>query len=341
MKRVTLISAGFLLMMAGLVSAESEGEKVKFSFTKSRSVLKINWPMKLTSGSYSVKNPISVYGVDVSIKAKRKGRSLAIQLEHDGSSRKKTKLYKKSSPIIFNISGILGEKKTTLPLVLDKIFTSRDGKTYVKKYPGWAMKGSFGKVTIYLIDANIDGQFDTDGQDYIAIGLTNAIKLRKQTSIDGKFYNLSVTSDGGELTLKEVKPANLCKVTLKKGFRCWGVLAVSNSEGTYNIAAKNCDVLPAGEYKIDYGLYGKGSNKLYLTTKKSFNPQLDIRENNINIINIGAPFSLSFTAKISGKNVTVEPNLSVVGCYGEFYRFYEKIPVAFVKKSFSLFMPFM
>ena len=319
MKRVMLISAGFLLVMVGFVSADSESTTVKLSFTKSRSVFKLTWPIKFETCLYSFKNPSPIYGTDVSIKTQRKGKKIVVRLNCEGSSGIKPKLYK-SKPLLFNISGTLGEKKTTLPLILDKIYIPRrSGNLCLKTYPGWAMKGSFSKKIIYLIDANVDGQFNTSGQDYIAIGSTSAIKLRKQTSINGKFYNISVTNDGSELTFEEVKPEKLCKVTLKKGFRGWQVLALSNAEGTYNIAAKKCAILPAGEYKVDYGLYGK--NSLYLDAGGQFNPQLNIRENNANMINIGAPFSLSFTAKILNKKVTVNPLLSIVGCYGETYRF--------------------
>ena len=307
--------------MGGFVSADSEGKKVKLTFTKDKSILKLSWPTKLNQGSYPFQNPSSIYGSDVSIKVQKKGRSTVVQLDCDGSPVGKPRPYNKTRPIGFNISGKLGEKTMTLPLILEKIFTSGSKGIYAKKYPGWAMKGSFGRTVIYLIDANLDGQFDTSGKDYIAIGSVNAIRFRKQTSIDGKFYNMSVTSDGSELTLLEVKPKNLCKVTTNKKLDRWGVLALSNSEGTYNIAAKNCDLIPAGEYKINYGLWGKGINKLYLVTNKNFNPQLDIRENNTNIINLGAPFSLGFTATISGNNVTVNTNISIVGNYGENYYF--------------------
>lgn len=339
--RIILISMGFLLMMTGFVSAESESKTVKLSFTKSKSVLRLSWPMKLGSGGYLFNSSTKIYGHDFSLKTQKKGRSLAVNLtSNDGSFKLKPKIYARK-PIAFNIPAKLGEKNVMLPLMMSNIFTSGKGKSevYARYYPGWAMAGKVGKTKIYLIDANVDTKFDTNGRDYIAIGSSYAIKLCKQTVINGKLYEVSITSDGSELTLEDLKSEKLCKVALKapKGLARWGVLSLSNNEGTYNIAAKNCNVLPAGTYKISYGIYGKGTNYLYLRRTQNFDPQLEIRAGNINTINIGAPFVLKFKATLTGKTVKVDANISVAGCYGESYRYRSSVRGRGVPPSVAIY----
>lgn len=309
---------GLILTVAGnLAAAENSSKEVKLSFSTKRSVNKLTWPMKVRRSSVKLDSTESIYGVEVAIYGKRGRRGNTIQLDCNGNgkfSKKETKIYK-SRPVSFMVSGRLGDKKKRLPLFLEQIFVYRGGEVYAKKYPGWAMSGKFGKKKIYLIDANLDGKFDASGKDYIAVDSKYAIPLSGKTSIDGIFYDVSVAEDGSKITFTKIEPESLCKVKLKKGLKSWSVFAITNNEGTYNIAAKNCNKVPPGEYRLCYGLYGNGSSNLYLEKC----PEFEIRSGNKNTLNIGKPFSLKFTAKLSGSNVIVDPTIKIVGLLGEEY----------------------
>ena len=327
MKRVFLyILGGVLIFLScGLSLAEEKEVKVDLSYYEGPKVQKLFWAKKDIDREAVLPNPLKIYGTEVSYSQRQLIYTLTIIFKYKDQSHKKVS--KQQKPIGLIIPGKLGDQEKELPLIIRKPHSHNKTDEFAGILtPGWMMVGKLGKINICLIDANCDGQFDTEGNDCIAVNSKYAMRLSKKTSINGVFFEVEVKPDGSELTFKEYKPRNLAKVTLNEGFKGWPILTLTNKDATYNIATDKCNIIPADKYKIGYGINVRRKNVfISLRLGKDFDPELDIRGNRINIINIGAPFSLYFEATFKLNRMTIKPVLAVMGCHGELY-VYHTIP---------------
>lgn len=327
MKRATATILGgmFLFLAAGVSSAEDEITTIPLSYCEGNDVFKLFWPKKDLDDSGVIEKRLYIYGVKVSITALQKnyGRTKTTQLTFEYENESHKKVYK-DQPIGLIIPGMLGDQDKKLPVIFTGVHANnRTKELWATILPNWMMKGEVNKKTVCLVDVNCDGKFDTNGDDYIAIDSRYAIRLKKRISFNGKFYDVEVKPDGSELKLKNVKPRYMGKVKLNDGFKGWEVIALTNDKASYNVAADNCDVIPTGKYHIDYAIHRRAPNiYISLLLGKDFDPELEIRSNRFNIINIGAPFAFYYTATFKNNLVVMKPYLAVAGCSGERYTYH-------------------
>jgi len=182
--------------------------------------------------------------------------------------------------------------------------------------------GTYAGLGVRLFDDNLDGQFTQDGKDAIAVGRSMfAIPLGKTHQIGKSHYDLEVSADGKQVTLTPVSGLELgvVEVAFRRGMQC---LALYSEDGdrSYDLAASAKTGIPAGSYRLTYGVLtaGKMSTVLKPTDKA---PVYEIEAGKINTLRLGPPLMVGFHANFSNGMVTVSPNVQVFGSGGEEYSF--------------------
>lgn len=190
---------------------------------------------------------------------------------------------------------------------------------------GYAVCGYYRGVgagdTIRLFDEDLDGKISQDGADAIMIGRSGAaIPLKTTHQVGGRHYTVSVAEDGSSITLTPLADSavGIVKTNFRRGLK---VLALADKEGRcYDIVASGATGIPAGSYKLVYGVLtdGKGVAIIKPTDKC---PTYEIQAGKINTLRIGAPLWVSFSASVRGGNVSVYPGVKIYGAGYEEYSF--------------------
>jgi hypothetical protein len=174
---------------------------------------------------------------------------------------------------------------------------------------------------IRVFDDNLDGVITQDGKDAIMVGRGGAaIPLMKFHQIGNRHCSLEVAKDGSTVTVTPVSsPAlGIVETSFKRGLK---VLAMVDTQGnSYDLVASGRTGIPAGSYKLVYGVLSDGS--AFTVIKPSDKcPVYEVQAGKINTLRIGAPLWVSFYASFSKGNVTVSPAVNIYGAGNEEYTF--------------------
>jgi hypothetical protein len=126
--------------------------------------------------------------------------------------------------------------------------------------------------------------------------------------------------DGTEVTLKEVDQSGFGKFSFKSNMKACKCLILGNGEWAFDLMDPTLKAVPEGEFEIKSSIYGTPSAMLKLENSNE-NPCMTFKNDNENIITIGAPFTYYVKATLNGDSVQVEPTQTVMGSGGEIYWF--------------------
>jgi hypothetical protein len=181
-------------------------------------------------------------------------------------------------------------------------------------------QGTYDGTMVRLFDENLDGQFTQDGKDAIMVGKSPvAIPLMKVHQIGAQFCQLEVASDGSQVTVTPVSGLQLgvVETCFKRGLKC---LAMTDEQGnSVDLAASGKTGIPAGKYRISYGILSDGAAVTVIKPTESC-PEYEIQAGKVNTLRLGKPLWVSFAASTSAAgSVTVSPRVKVFGAAGEEY----------------------
>lgn len=220
----------------------------------------------------------------------------------------------------------VGDKKHIIRLA--------DIRAAVKKTPGGGIafvsggyvvcgfyQGVYEGTPVRIFDDNLDGAITQDGKDAIMVGRGGAaIPLMKVHQVGSRHCSLEVAKDGSKVTITPVaSPAlGIVETSFKRGLK---VLAMVDSHGnSYDLAASGRTGIPAGSYKISYGVLADASAFTVIKPTDKC-PVYEVQAGKINTLRIGAPLWVSFNASISKGNVSVSPAVRIYGAGNEEYTF--------------------
>ena len=181
--------------------------------------------------------------------------------------------------------------------------------------------GVYEGAPIRIFDDNLDGAITQDGKDAIMVGRGGAaIPLMKFHQVGNQHCSLEVAKDGSTVTVTPVSsPAlGIVETSFRRGLK---VLAMVDSQGnSYDLVASGRTGIPAGSYKLSYGVLSDGSAFTVIKPTEKC-PVYEIQAGKINTLRIGAPLWLSFNASYSKGNVSVSPVVNIYGAGNEEYTF--------------------
>ncbi|MEZ6194941.1 MAG: hypothetical protein R3F20_04305 [Planctomycetota bacterium] len=188
---------------------------------------------------------------------------------------------------------------------------------------GGAMVGRLDGETIKLIDQNNNGRYDDFGVDAMIIGNGDAASfLSKIVSVNGKLYNLSVSSDGSSVTTTPYV-GETGRLDLASGFETKGKLLSAIVRGnddavSFDLAGASKGMLvPVGEYRLVSGYAAKGSESVRI---KGGDRRMKVGIDSDFSLEWGGPIQAEFTYTREGDKVTFDPaKVKYVGRAGETY----------------------
>jgi hypothetical protein len=276
---------------------------------------------------------IAIGGRSVNIGGRMDGRRFMVALDANGDGQMQQQewvLIGRDATAAFEIKA--GDK--TIPIVLQQVRgqRSRSGKlAYLRgvAVAASAMAGRVGAETIRLIDDNLDGLLTLNGEDAIAIGRSRlALPLSKMHKIGGAHYRLELSAQGESLTLEPAPDLALGVVELPRTMRNVPVVIVSD-EGAYEVSEDGKRGIPAGDYRLSYGVLGRGAKVVVFRPpldSKTKQPTADalvypVQADMINALRIGAPVRVLFNAQYTENEIKVAPSFAFRGAGGERYDF--------------------
>ena len=186
--------------------------------------------------------------------------------------------------------------------------------------PDGARKRVINGVVIRLRDDNLDGGIDQGGRDAIAMGKSLVgLPLSEVHQIGADHYKLSVSPDGSSVSFERLVGVELGVIKLRNesAFKC---MVVSDGEKAYDLKAGGAAGIPAGDYKLLYGVVGTGSSLITFLPSKT-TPTYTIKAGNINTPKIGMPLRIDFIASFAGGKATVQPyGVRILGAGDELYQ---------------------
>ena len=182
-------------------------------------------------------------------------------------------------------------------------------------------QGLYEGTPVRIFDDNLDGAITQDGKDSIMVGRGGAaIPLLKFHQVGSRHCSLEVAKDGSSVTITPVASSALgiVETSFKRGLK---VLAMVDGQGnSYDLVASGRTGIPAGNYKLAYGVLSDGSAFTVIKPTEKC-PVYEIQAGKINTLRIGAPLWVSFHASFSKGNVTVSPAVNIYGAGNEEYTF--------------------
>lgn len=280
-------------------------------------------------GSATGKVNLGFGEVLVTAEAAGKGYTLNIDVDSDG------KISRHEQVPIVNGSGTLtfvrpgDSTQTTYRIRFTQVGVGVDRGTVrsvsARCQADYAWRATVGKTTVRLIDANLDGKITQDGSDAIAIGAgTIALPLLKRHYIDGKEYDLEVSTDGTTLSAVAHNDREHGKVTLSFRTPALKSLILQDATGAYDIVVN--PMIPPGDYRLALGVLVQAGETVYITPP-SPSTSYAVKADFINVLKLGPPLTVGIVGSYDKKgNISVRPPGVVVGSGGEYYRI--QYPVA-------------
>jgi len=310
--------------------AKPESGQVNLTYEAGNAVGRLYTPVKvITEGRplmiQGAKGKLSVGGEDVLVAARRAGADDFIGLDADGSGSidQREWFVVKGRPITVDLklpSGSSGKRDYSVTLIA-RVYLS--GTTIVaiagKYHVNCCRKGAINGTVIRIIDDNMDGRITQDGADAIAIGDSPvAVPLQAVHQVGGKFYKLQVAEDGSSLTAAPLSDVKLGAVETPFKTAALKCLVLTGKEGSFDVVTGGKLGIPAGEYRLAYGMLASGQEMLPIVPTQSA-LSYPIEADKLNVIRIGAPLKVDFMAGIAENGITVSPPLQVLGAGGEQY----------------------
>ncbi|MBT3198461.1 MAG: hypothetical protein HN350_00960 [Phycisphaerales bacterium] len=278
---------------------------------------------------------IKVAGKSVKTSAKVTGRNFYLGFDRNGDGKiAKSEWALIPSSGTMRITGKSGD--ISYSMTLTKMRVSYNKKTvscWGQAIIRSSMAGRLHNIPVRILDDNMDGKFTQNksrfSSDAIMIGSSpSAIPLRKTHRIGKHIYQLTVAADGTSIDYKRVDDAKLGRVITKFSSSMLKSLVLVGSDSAYDIKTDGLAGIPAGDYKLAYGLIGRGSKKLSFKPS-TLTPDYPITADMVNTLRIGPPARVDFDASYRGGKVQLSAyDVKVLGAGSEIYG-----PIDFTRKG--------
>ena len=183
-------------------------------------------------------------------------------------------------------------------------------------------KGTVNGTTIRVLDDNLDGVITQDGQDSVVFGKSRfAMPLGKVHWISDAYYKLDVLDDGAGAGVAKLQNPTPARVEVPiKGSRLRHLYMISSEGDVCDFAAGVRRDVPAGRYRLAYGIVAKGKQAVVMEPDKRA-LEYEIEVGKVNRIRIGPPAKVQFSTEFaaSERKFSVRPVFEIVGSGGEVY----------------------
>ena len=272
---------------------------------------------------------VPLFGQEIPIAAQTSGQQMAVGLDCNGDGQMDKGEYRQVAPggtASFDLELGKGKdrKKFAVHLTEVLVLSSPAGSIIqAVPRPAHAWKATVNGVTVHLVDDNFDGRITLDGQDAIVMGNgPAALPLKTHHQIGDKHFQLKISDDGAKLEAKPAEKPELGAVETPFNASGLGCLIVASDSGAYDLKASGAKGIPAGEYRLVYGVVTAGDKYGVLTPTKN-TPAYAIAAGVVNRLRIGNPLRLEFRGKAAfdgnGATVTITPDVKLVGSGNEVY----------------------
>ena len=333
--RTTSILAAWGAIVAVLVAGPAPAESISLTFQPLKSPVVTPKAARSAVGLQSMRyefncsptsGSIQVAGTELAVRVQKSGSSYGVGVDSDGDGSVSSGEYRRVSvsrdrakPIAYKVKA--GGKEAAVILAdLNCGTRSKSAYAFGNALPGGCMKGAYGGVMIRLIDDNLDGEFTQDGKDAVAMGLSApAVPLLTHHLVGRKHCRLKVSGDGDRLEITPLEDVRVGQVRLPMRSSIAKCVILASPEAAYDVAAAGAAGIPAGEYKLAYGIVGDARSPLMMVPGKDA-LTYTIEAGKINTPRMGKPFRLDFKPSSAGDTVRISPQgLRVVGAGGEVY----------------------
>lgn len=339
MKTITSLAAGGVLL-AFLAGAAAQGETISLTFELFRSLevtpAAARVAMALQSNRYEFQisnttGTIRLAGSEVNLRVQKKGATFYIGLDSDGDGSVGSSEYRRvltsrgrARSLAFRVKAG-GKDRAVIITDLSCLSKGTAVAAYGNILPGGCMKGTYGGVTIRLIDDNLDGEFSQDGKDAIAIGRAlGAVPLRTNHLLGKQHCRLKVSGDGDRVEIAPMEDVKVGQVKLPMSSSIARSVVLVGKEGAYDVAALGAAGIPGGDYQLAYGIIGDGASSLMMVPDRDA-LTYPIQADMINTPRMGKPFKLDFQPGASGDTLQISSRgLRIIGAGGEVY-----VPIQF------------
>jgi hypothetical protein len=195
-----------------------------------------------------------------------------------------------------------------------------------------SMGGTLNGTTIRLMDDNMDGKFTQksfgfSGGDAILIGSASAaVPLKEIHRIGKDLYRLKVASDGSSIDYERLDDTAIGQVKANFPSSVLKSLILVGKDCAFDVKTDGMAGIPGGEYKLAYGVVGRGSATLTFKPGMA-TPKYEIQDGMVNTLRIGLPMRLAFSPSYRAGKVSLSARaVSVVGSGSEIYA-----PIDFTK----------
>jgi len=303
--------AALLAFGSSIAATENEKETSQFAY-KSYPKWTLNLP-KETFTAVNAEIPILHTGGN-GFRAEIDGTALAVDTNADGKVDTKAK----GTNSFLTLKGKNG-------LGRDFTYAVRMTSTGGWKFAAsGVMTGKIKGVDIRLVDQDNNGQYNDFGKDAMIVGNgVNACFLSRVVNLGGSLFNLEVSADGAEVAVTpftgEAGTLNLASSFTTQGSLESAVVSSTSGDYSFNLADATKGVLvPAGEYKIEYGTVTSGAESVRIRSGKMKN--FTVKAGETAAPQWGGPIKAEFTWTHENGVLSIKPeNVFYFGQAGEEY----------------------
>ncbi len=325
-----------LLAAPAAMAQDAGGQRVELTYQTGPEALKAFTPAKALTGGKpfrflrSASGTLDVVGTPVKLVVVwRKGMQAYLAgMDQNGDGNIENKEFVKLSDALSATFKVMAGGKTHLVRIaaLRIAVRNENDNSGITGVSGGYMVARFYQgvcegTSVRLFDDDLSGSISQDGKDSIMVGQTGAaIPLMKVHQIGRTHCSLEVAADGSSMTVTPLEDVSLgvVETSFRRGLK---VLAIVDDQGrSYDLAVSGKTGIPAGSYKLSYGVLSSGSAfTIIKPTGKC--PVYDIQAGKSNRLLIGAPLWVSFNASFKQGNMLVSPVVKVFGAAHEQYCF--------------------
>jgi hypothetical protein len=256
-----------------------------------------------------------------------KGDKLQADTNGDGVIDKKDAPPFTPKDVTIKVAAKIAGKPVEYPLFIGGVEGNADSNRYVVLSPRGMLEGKLGGDTIRILDRGTFGRFG-EASDMQWIGTSSAgagLELPWSRTIDlnGSLYQIEMLGEGAQL---KVTPYTgpVAEVTLQsedQHLLVSATLVAQDGSQVSSIAAGQTRRLVPAKYQVNCTLQAppQGESISNLIAQPSDRARLLEAKPGQNVLKVGAPFTLEFTAIRKGDQIELT-EAALLGCSGESYR---------------------
>jgi hypothetical protein len=228
--------------------------------------------------------------------------------------------------VTIRVAAKVAGKSVQYPLFIDRVHMVGASPRQLVFSPRGTLEGKFGAYTLRILDGNEMARFGNAGDDIALIPTAAparpAVRLDWSPTIelDGSLYRIEMLGDGAQLRVTPYA-GEVARVALQAPANNATASVLLVAEDGKQISALHPDhvsLLVPGKYRVSCTLHGARGASYLINQASGHKAFFDARQGE-NVLKVGAPFSLQFTATRTGDEVEFTAG-TLLGRAGEPYR---------------------